>query len=469
MTITAAYRAAFLFLLLLLLPAKTDALINAVDDTEGKSETPGTMQDNLMHRSVSDLSTKGVTYSESVRERSYIMAPLHPPPEQEDNDGSIKKEEMLSHKGFKRLTQYDNDTNAAEAISAQLTFFADTIKKKFNQWLVKGSKYLPLMKKILNQHNLPEELVYLPLIESGYNNFAKSPAQAAGPWQFIAATARDYNLKVDFWVDERQDPIKSTYAASKYLRFLFEKFGTWDLALAAYNAGEIKIEKALKMANTDSYWTLITTGLIARETKLFVPKFIAAKEIAIDPERYGFSDIEYDTPLEYDIVIVKPPATISFIAKAASTSTMKIRELNPELKQWCIPPDVPKYRLRVPHGMKDEFRLIYENTPEHQRYQLDMYRVRKADSIKKISKRLNVPQDILAQINGKSVSTKLKEGTYMYLPPSDIKHSKSELKDVKHKDVKHKDLKRHDSKRNAVKPKHKVVKHNASKHKGAKT
>ncbi|MBF0555504.1 MAG: transglycosylase SLT domain-containing protein [Nitrospirae bacterium] len=462
------YRAAVLFLLLLILPMKSEALLNTSEDTEGKSEVPGTLQNNLMHRSISDLSTKGITYSESVREHSFIRAPLHPPPDQEDTDGSIRKEAMLLQGGFKRFTQYGDDTNAAEAISAQLTFFADTIKKKFNQWLVKGSKYLPVMKKILKQNNLPEELVYLPLIESGYNNLAKSAAQAAGPWQFIPGTARDYNLKVNYWVDERQDPIKSTYAASKYLKFLYEKFGTWDLALAAYNAGEVKIEKAMKMANTDSYWSLITTGLIAKETKLFVPRFIAAKEIAIEPERYGFNDIEYETPLEYDIVAVKPPATIDFIAKASGTSTAKIRELNPELKQWCIPPDVSKYRLRVPQGTKDDFRLIYENTPEHQRYLLDNYRVRKGDSLRRISNRLHIPQDILCEINGKSLNTKLREGTFVFLPPSGIQHRDLTQKEVKQKNVKYHDAKHKDIRYQVAKLKHQNAKHKDVKHQDTK-
>ncbi|WP_420264841.1 transglycosylase SLT domain-containing protein [Candidatus Magnetominusculus dajiuhuensis] len=447
--------AAVLFLLLLIVPMKSEALLNTSEDTEGKSEIPATLQNNLMHRSISDLSTKGITYSESVREHSFIKVPLHPPPDQHDADGP---EEMLLRDGFKRFTQYGGDTNAAEAISAQLTFFADTIKKKFNQWLVKGSKYLPVMKKILRQNNLPEELVYLPLIESGYNNQAKSAAQAVGPWQFMAGTARDYNLKVNYWVDERQDPIKSTYAASKYLKVLYDKFGTWDLALAAYNAGEVKIEKAMKTANTDNYWSLITTGLIAKETKLFVPRFIAAKEIAIEPQRYGFSDVEYETPLEYDIVAVKPPATIDFIAKSAGTSTAKIRELNPELKQWCIPPDVPKYRLRLPQGTKDDFRLIYENTPEHQRYLLDNYRVRKGDSLRRISNRLHISQDILAEINGKSINTKLREGTFVFLPPSGIQHRDLTQEEVKRKNVGH-----HDTKLKHRDVKHKVVKHQNAK------
>ncbi|MBF0457467.1 MAG: transglycosylase SLT domain-containing protein [Nitrospirae bacterium] len=446
------FSAAVLSLLILIMPVKSEALFT---DTEAMSNVPGTLQDNLPHRSVSDLSTKGITYSESIMEHSFISVPLHPLPAQEDCDGSIRKEEMLLRGGFTKFTQYGDDTNAAEAVSAQLTFFADTIKKKFNQWLVRGSKYLPVMKTILKENNLPEELVYVPLIESGYNNFAKSPAQAAGPWQFIAGTARDYNLKVNYWVDERQDPVKSTYAASKYLRFLYEKFGSWDLALAAYNAGEVKIEKAMKMANTDSYWSLITTGLIAKETKLYVPRFIAAKEIAIEPERYGFNDLEYETPLEYDIVVVEPPATLDFIAKVAGISTAKIRDLNPELKQWCLPPDVSKYRLRVPQGMKDDFRLIYENTPDHQRYTLDKYLAKKGESIKKISKKLHMPQDILAEINGTSINSKLSEGTLVYLPPSDMQH-----REVTHNNVTHRDTKQ---------VKHSGIRHKAVKHSPVKS
>ncbi len=382
--------AVVIIFIIIQMPVTYETFVSAADENEEKSEAPSVQpQDYLTYDSVIDLSTKGITYS--------------------------------------------NNQDATDAISAQLTFFSETIRKKFNQWLVKGSRYLPVMKKILKENDLPEELVYLPLIESGYNNMAKSPANAAGPWQFVAGTARDYNLKINYWVDERHDPIKSTHAASKYLKSLFDKFGTWDLALAAYNAGEIKIGKALKMANTDNYWNLISTGLIAKETKLFVPKFIAAREIAIDPGKYGFDDIGQETPMQFDIVVVAPPATLNFISKASGTSTEIIRELNPELKQWCIPPDVPKYRLRVPHGKRGEFLRVYENTPEHQRYMLDKYRAKKGDTLNKISKRLHMPQGILSEINSKPLNAKLKEGTLVYLPPSNLKHKDTTNSNTTHK------------------------------------
>ncbi|MDR1081146.1 MAG: lytic transglycosylase domain-containing protein, partial [Deltaproteobacteria bacterium] len=169
--------------------------------------------------------------------------------------------------------------------------------------LSRGQRYIPLMKAILRQKGLPENLVYLALIESGFRNDAISVANAVGPWQFIASTGRNYGLTIDEWVDERRDPVKATYAAADYLITLHDMFNSWPLAIAAYNSGEGKIQRGLQRPDVESYWDMSSqSGFLANETKRYVPSYLAAAIIARDPGAYGL-EIEWSAPDTWDEVV----------------------------------------------------------------------------------------------------------------------------------------------------------------------
>ncbi len=275
------------------------------------------------------------------------------------------------------------------------------------------------MKDILREHDIPEQMVFLPLIESGFNPNAYSRARAAGYWQFIASTAKKYGLEINWWRDERRDPEKSTWAAANYLKDLYEMFGSWDLAMAAYNAGEGKILRALNKTKADSYWELVRTDYIKSETKNYVPKFIAAALIANNPDEYGFDNLEFHPSLEYDTVIIKSPVDLEVIAKCAETDLETIKELNSELKRWCTPPDVSEYALRIPLGKKETFIKNLEKIPEKKRFSVDVYKVKKGDTLIKISKRTGVPIKVILDINSWEKMIPLKTGMKIYLPPKD--------------------------------------------------
>ncbi|MBF0536751.1 MAG: transglycosylase SLT domain-containing protein [Nitrospirae bacterium] len=311
----------------------------------------------------------------------------------------------------------DLDSKARAVVEGYLTYFSKKIKSSFAKWLTHGSRYVPVMKQVLQEQNIPGDLVYLSLIESGFNIFARSTSHAVGPWQLMASTAKRLDLKINYWVDERHDPIKSTKAASSYLRFLFDKFGSWDLAIAAYNAGELNIENALRRSNTTSFWKLFSSSHIPNETKQFVPKFLAAREIGQTPEKYGMDDVDVRTPFTFDAVIISPPATLDFIAGAAGTTVEKIRELNPEIRQWCIPPYMQKYRLRIPVGKKDSFLAAYNAASEGERYPLASYITVPGDTLAMIARKARVQLDILRDLNQLSSNGRLTPGTVIYMPP----------------------------------------------------
>jgi len=199
------------------------------------------------------------------------------------------------------------------SVQAHIRYFNTAIHGRFEQWLLRLSRYQPLVETIFTEFHLPSDLVYLSLVESGFNPYAYSRAKATGPWQFMKGTAKAYGLRVDNYVDERRDPIKSTVAAARYLRDLYDLFGAWPLAMAAYNAGEGKVMRALHKAQAESFSEISKTRLIRRETKEYVPRFMAATIIARNPDRYGFTQ-ESAEPHQFDEAIITRPVHFRAIA-----------------------------------------------------------------------------------------------------------------------------------------------------------
>jgi membrane-bound lytic murein transglycosylase D len=312
---------------------------------------------------------------------------------------------------------YKSNETAIKAIERNISLFKDRLKKRFSVWLERSAKYINIMQDILKEKGMPEELVFLPIVESGFNLNAYSRARAVGPWQFIASTAKRYGLVIDWWRDERKDPVKSTHAAAEYLKDLYQMFGSWKLALAAYNAGEGKIMKAIKRTGAEDYWALLNTKQIRNETKEYVPRYIAASMIASTPEEYGFHDLVYHEPLEYDEVTLNSPIDIEIIARCAEATVEEIRELNPELRRWSTPPNVQNYTIRIPQGSKDIFIENLDKIPYEKRFSIDTYRVKKGDNLKKIAKKTGVPVNVILAMNSISGIERLDAGEEIKIPP----------------------------------------------------
>jgi membrane-bound lytic murein transglycosylase D len=213
-------------------------------------------------------------------------------------------------------------------------------------WLNRSGRYLGMIRDVFRAHGLPEDLAFVAMIESGFNPRAVSRAGAKGLWQFMAATARRYGLRVDHWVDERLDPEKSTTAAAAYLRDLHHQFGSWALAKAAYNAGEVKITRAIRAVGTTDFWTLARSRFLRRETKEFVPAIHAATLIGRDPVRYGF-DLSEPEQAEIETIAVPPATHLRVLSAAAGMPFETLRAFNPVLIKGITPPGRP-YDLRIP-------------------------------------------------------------------------------------------------------------------------
>jgi membrane-bound lytic murein transglycosylase D len=253
--------------------------------------------------------------------------------------------------------QFDFSHPRVDSFVAQIQ---TNLRGFYTRALSRSGRYVPRMSSILEKKGLPQELAYLPLIESGYSPHAVSRAGAVGPWQLIPGTGRRYGLRIDRYVDERRDPVKSTEAAAGYLKDLHDMFGDWHLSLAAYNTGEQNIVRILERRRIESFWEMSERGYLYQETSDFVPEFLAALQIAETPEAYGF-DAPNEEPAQYDIIKVNRSLPLSTVARLAGTSTRTLQELNPALCRGVIPPN--GYAIRLPKGTKEDFEIALANLP----------------------------------------------------------------------------------------------------------
>ena len=226
------------------------------------------------------------------------------------------------------------------------------------KWLTRAGRYVEMIREVLLQRGLPEELLCTAMIESGFNPLAASRAGAKGLWQFMAPTARKYGLRVDKWTDERLDPEKSTRAAAAYLRDLYAQYGSWPLAHAAYNGGDVRILRAIKALKTTNFWELTRGRHLAEETKNFVAAIQAAILIHREPERYGFSAVP-EKPLAYETIRVNGGTRLPRLAEEAGIDHGDLKALNPELRTVQTPPG-ESYALKVPVGGADKVRVVLE-------------------------------------------------------------------------------------------------------------
>ncbi|MBI2215881.1 MAG: transglycosylase SLT domain-containing protein [Candidatus Rokubacteria bacterium] len=237
-------------------------------------------------------------------------------------------------------------------LNAQVQHFLDRFTRERREivamWLNRSSRYLGMIREVLKSRGMPEDLAFTAMIESGFNPVAVSRAGAVGLWQFMATTARRYGLRVDDWVDERLDPEKSTFAAAAYLRDLYQQFGSWTLAQAAYNAGENSVVRAMRASGANDFWALSRTRFLPKETKEFIPQIAAATLIGRDPVQYGFPMAE-TTVTSFETISVPPSTDLRWLAATSGISVDMLRSMNPTLVRGMTPPG-RAHELRVPLG-----------------------------------------------------------------------------------------------------------------------
>jgi membrane-bound lytic murein transglycosylase D len=299
-------------------------------------------------------------------------------------------------------------------LNDQVLSAIDLYTGRFNKWfaaaLSRGLPHLPRIRQILADAGIPQDLAYVPIVESAFNPSALSSARARGLWQFIPSTGKQYGLRQDFFLDERSSVEKATVAAAQYLKNLYALFGDWNLALAGYNAGEGNVQRAMKRANTNDFWALAKTRSFRAETKNYVPLIHAAIVIAKSPESYGI-DVSPEAYRAVDVVRVSGSYPIATVARCANAEATSIRELNPELRRAMTPSSA--FDLKVPSGAASGVTacLATEKPMDFTRHV-----VRKKDTLSLISKMFGVSASEIARANGLTLQSRLRPGTELAIP-----------------------------------------------------
>jgi membrane-bound lytic murein transglycosylase D len=292
-------------------------------------------------------------------------------------------------------------------------------KKTIEKALERSGRYRDMILAVLKEYDLPEELIYLPVVESLYNVHDRSSAGALGLWQLMPERARALGLKVNYWIDERKDPEKSTRAAARYLKELHLMFNDWHLALAAYNRGEYGLVRDLKFSKATNIEEFADRKAVPRETELYVPKFIACTLIGDNYERYGLTPA-FEQPLMFDRVTTDKIVDLSVVAKCAGTDEKTIRALNPSLTAWCTPHNYPSFELHLPAGTGTAFteKILTIKDEDLNPYQsIVRYKVRKGDTLSRIAKKFGTTVAALRSDNHLKKSQSLRRGQTLVVRP----------------------------------------------------
>ncbi len=313
---------------------------------------------------------------------------------------------------------YDLPVVMNDRVKSSIVYFQTVAKDAFTKYLVRSKRYTPMMSRILAEYGLPQDLIYLSLVESGYNPNAYSWARAMGLWQFIASTGRMYGMNRNWWMDDRKDPIKSTHAACRFLKDLYKEFGHWELAMAAYNGGPGRVRGTIKKQKTNDFWKM----KLKRQTMDYVPLIYAAAIIAKNPEKYGFTDIVHEPEVVWDEVEISRCLELSTVARELGCSVAELKRLNPELLRKYTPPKLKQYKLKIPVGSKHKFLAAYDKMPSPKETSWVRHKIRRGQTVSTIAAKYGVSQYAILEANNLSRRSTIYAGKEIIVPvPLDSK------------------------------------------------
>jgi membrane-bound lytic murein transglycosylase D len=312
---------------------------------------------------------------------------------------------------------YDVPIPFNQKVLSYIELFQGRLHDFIQEGLTRGSKYLPMIQSVFRAEGLPLDLAYIPLIESAFKTNALSRAKAKGVWQFMRGTGIENGLRHDWYIDERSDPEKATIAAAKYLAVLSKMFeGDWHLALASYNGGPGRVQRAMKRGRLSDFWRLSAkANLLPRETREYVPMILAAVVIARNPAQYGFA-FEPEPLPSYQLVTLPGPVDLRRIAEWINTPIDEIQALNPELRRWTTPVKDKSYALKVPVGAADIISARLVEAAETDLASLKWYTVRKGETLATIARNLRVSRTDLAEANYLKATARVATGQKLMVP-----------------------------------------------------
>jgi len=361
--------------------------------------------------------TYGLEASASANGDALSQHEYEPPPIESFAGLTFPVDPNVRQRAERELISVRSDIPLAtnDYVAGFLTYFQNGGQGYIEKILSRVGMYQPMISRILRKYGLPQDLIYMAAGESGFSPLAVSSAGATGMWQFMGARARDYGLKMNQYQDQREDPLKSTDAAARHLRDLYQEFGDWYLAMAAYDAGPGAIQKAIERTGYANFWKLRELHALPQETQNYVPIFIATALIAKDPRAYGF-EIQPDPPTDSDQVTVTVPTDLRLVAELIDQPPKDLEQLNPSLLTWATPLDESQFVINLPHGTKDLYEQRIGEVPPEKRVSWRAVKVEQADTLDAIARKYRITRSKLAQANHLDGGDDPEVGAYLILP-----------------------------------------------------
>src|SRR5579884_2143223 len=322
-------------------------------------------------------------------------------------------------------THSDLPLMMTDPVAGYINYFSTRGRGTLESALARGGRYREMIERVLKEEGVPQDLIYLAQAESGFHPLAVSRAGARGMWQFMASRARGYGLERDWWVDERQDPEKATRAAARHLRDLYNEFGDWYLAMAAYNSGPGTVQNAVKRTGYADYWELYKRNVLPKETRNYVPIILAVTIMAKNPAQYGLDHIALDKPVPADTVTINYPVDLRLVAECVDATVADLQELNPSLLRWTTPKK-QEFELHLPAGSKERYLTAISAVPPDMRVWWRYHNVAPGDTLASIARSYRTNASAIAEANGIEANEQISPDTKLIIPVVPGKHPASE-------------------------------------------
>jgi len=324
-----------------------------------------------------------------------------------------------------QATRSDLPLMLTDPVAGYINYFSTRGRSTLEHALIRGGRYQDMIQKILRQEGVPQELIYLAQAESGFHPLAVSRVGARGMWQFMGSRARGYGLQRSWWVDERQDPEKATHAAARHLKDLYNQFGDWYLAMAAYNSGPGTVQQAVRRTGYADFWELYRRNVLPKETRNYVPIIVAVTIMAKNPAQYGLDQLETEKPIAYDTVKIDYPVDLRLVAECVDAPAATLQELNPSLLRWTTPKN-QEFELRLPAGTKASYLSAIQAIPQDMRVWWRYHKIAPGDTLTSIAREYHSTPHAIAQANDLEIQADLEPESRLVIPIAPGKHPPSE-------------------------------------------
>jgi len=370
---------------------------------------------------------KDIQQQDAQQEQAEQVKPAEPAPIDEANDVTPPVDETTKAKAEAEIknTHSDLPLMMTDQVAGYINYFSGRGRENFENALIRSGRYQEMIQKTFKEEGVPQDLIYLAQAESGFHPLAVSRVGARGMWQFMASRGRGYGLQRTRWVDDRQDPEKATRAAARHLKDLYNQFGDWYLAMAAYNSGPGGVQSAVKRTGYADFWELYRRNVLPKETRNYVPIILAVTIMAKNPEQYGLDKLEMEKPVTYDTIKIDYPVDLRLVAECVGATPYAVQDLNPSMLRWTTPEN-GTFELRIPEGTKDQYTAAIAKIPADMRVWWRFHQVAQGETLYSVARAYRTTPAAIAKANNIEPDVELTAESHLVIPITPGKHATTE-------------------------------------------